>query len=41
MDGKGVGNEGCLIWGGGGWESLRDLFKSILKQGMGNGKSCS
>ena len=23
------------------WGSLRDLFKNILKQGVGKGKSCS
>ena len=28
-----------LVGGGGG--SLRDLFKNILKQGVGKGKSCS
>ena len=27
--------------GGGGWGSLRDLSKTILKQGVGKGKSCS
>ena len=29
----------CLKWGG--WGSLRDLSKNILKQGVGKGKSCS
>ena len=28
-------------WGGGGWESLKDLSKNILKQGVGKGKSYS
>ena len=32
-------SEGCLKWGSGG--SLRDLFKNVLKQGVGKGKSCS
>ena len=38
---KGVGGSGerCLKWSGGG--SLRDLSKNILKQGVGDGKSCS
>ena len=31
VDGEGGSSEGCLKWGGGG--SLRDLSKSILKQG--------
>ena len=26
---------------GGGWGSLRDLSKNILKQGVGKSKSCS
>ena len=38
MDGEGGSSEGCLKWGGG--ESLRDLSKNILKQGVGKGKSC-
>ena len=38
MDGEGGSSEKCLKWGGG---SLRDLFKTILKQGVGKGKSCS
>ena len=29
MDGEGGNSEGCLKWGGGGWGSLRDLFKNI------------
>ena len=43
VDGEGV-SERCLKWGGGWWgegESLRDLSKNILKQGVGKGKSCS
>ena len=36
----GGSSEGCLKWGGGGWGSLRDLSKSILKEGVGKGKSC-
>ena len=38
-----VASERCLTWGGGGggWGSLRDLSKNILKQGVGKGKSCS
>ena len=34
-------SEECLKWGGGGWGSLMDLFKNILQQGVGKGKSCS
>ena len=34
-------NERCLKLGGGGWRSLRDLSKNILKQGVGKSKSCS
>ena len=46
LGGKGGGwgggsSERCLKWGGGGWGNLRDLFKNILKQGVGKGKSCS
>ena len=41
VDGVGGSSERCLKWGGGGWGSLRDLFKNILKQGVGKGKSCS
>ena len=41
MDGEGVSSERCLKWDGGGWGSLRDLSKNILKQGVGKGKSCS
>ena len=37
----GGSSEGCLKWGGGGWRSLRDLSKNVLKQGVGKGKSCS
>ena len=32
----GGSSEGCLKWG-----QIRDLSKSILKQGMGKGKSFS
>ena len=39
VDGEGGSSEGCLKWGDGG--SLRDLFKNILKQRVGKGKSCS
>ena len=39
VDGEGGSSEGFLEWGGGG--SLRDLSKNILKQGVGEGKSCS
>ena len=39
VDGEGFSSERCLKWGGGG--SLKDLFKNILKQGVGKGKSCS
>ena len=38
VDGEGGSSEG-LKWSGGGL--LRDLSKSILKQGVGKGKSCS
>ena len=38
MDGEGGSSERCLKWGGG-WGSLRDLSKNILKQGVGKGKS--
>ena len=38
VDGEGGSSERCLKWGGG---SLRDLFKNILKQGVGKGNSCS
>ena len=41
VDGEGGSSEGCLKWGGGGWRSLRDLSKNVLKQGVGKGKSCS
>ena len=41
VDGEGGSSEGCLNWGGGGWGSLRDLSKNILKQGVGKGESCS
>ena len=41
VDGEGCSSERCLKWGGGGWGSLKDLFKNILKQGVGKGKSCS
>ena len=37
----GGSRDGCLKWGGGGWGSLRDLSKNILKQRVGKGKSCS
>ena len=37
--GGGGSSERCLKWVGGG--SLRDLSKSILKQGMCKDKSCS
>ena len=38
VDGEGRSSEGCLKWGGG--ESLRDLSKNIVKQGVGKGKRC-
>ena len=38
VDGERGSSERCLKWGGG---SLRDLSKSILKQGVGKGKSGS
>ena len=41
VDGVGGSSEGCLKWGGRGWGSLTALFKNILKQGVGKGKSCS
>ena len=41
VDGVGGSSERCLKWGDGGWGSLRDLSKNILKQGVGKGKSCS
>ena len=41
VDREGGSREGCLKWGGGGEESLRDLSEYILKQGVGKGKSCS
>ena len=31
VDGDGGSSERCLKWGGGGWGSLRDLSKNILK----------
>ena len=31
VDGVGGSSERCLKWGGGGWGSLRDLSKNILK----------
>ena len=34
----GGSSERCLKWGGGGGESLSDLSKNILKQGVGKGK---
>ena len=34
-------SEGCLKWGGGDGELLRDLSKNILKQGVSKGKNCS
>ena len=34
-DGGGDSSEGCLKWGGGGWEPY------ISKQGVGKGKGCS
>ena len=33
VDGEGCSSEGCLKWGSGGWGSLWDLSKNILKQG--------
>ena len=41
VDGEGGSSEGCLKWGGGRGGSLRDISKNILKQGVGEGKSCS
>ena len=42
LGGEGGSSEGCLKWsGGGGWRSIRDLSKNVLKQGVGKGKSCS
>ena len=41
VDGEGGSSERCLKWGGGGWRSLRDRSKNILKQGVGKGKRCS
>ena len=41
VDGDWGNSEGCLKWSGGGWGSLRDLPKNILKQGVGKDKSCS
>ena len=41
MDGEGGSSEGCLKWGDGHGGSLRDISKNILKQGVGEGKSCS
>ena len=38
---EGGSSKRCLKWGSGGWGSLRDLSKNILKQGVGKGKSCS
>ena len=35
----GDSSERCLKWDGGG--SLKDISKNILKQGVGEGKSCS
>ena len=34
----GDSSEGCLKWGGG---VIKGSFQNILKQGVGNGKSCS
>ena len=36
--GEECGSGRCLKWGGGGWGSLRDLSKNILKQGWLKGK---
>ena len=33
VDGEGGSSEGCLKWGGGGGESLRDLSKNVLNRG--------
>ena len=41
VDGEGGSSEGCLKWGGWRGGSLRDISKNILKQGVGEGKSCS
>ena len=41
VDGEGGSSERCLKWSGGGWGSLRDLSKNILKQGVGKGENCS
>ena len=38
---RGGSSERCLKWGGGGWRSLRDLSKNILKQWVGKDKRCS
>ena len=39
VDVEGGSSERCLEWAGGG--SLRDLSENIIKQGVGEGKSCS
>ena len=39
--GRGVAVKDALNGVVGGWGSLRDLSKNILKQGVGKGKSCS
>ena len=39
--GEGGSSEGCLKWGGWRGGPLRDISKNILKQGVGEGKSCS
>ena len=41
VDGEGGSTEGCLKWGGGGWGSLRNFSKNILKQGVGKGEISS
>ena len=41
VDGEEGSSERCLKWDGGGEGSLRDLSKSILKQGVGKCESRS
>ena len=41
VDGEGVAVKDASSGVVGGWGSLRDLSKNILKQGVGKDKSCS
>ena len=41
MGGKGGSSERCLKWGRGGGGVIKGSFQNVLKQGVGEGKSCS